>query len=79
MGSRVSGDKAYKGLSAFVRAQWWGYCGEYGEVKFVCCPLTPSASCRLLLQNTVHGVPAALHDFLTGRLFGLCMGGIHTV
>ena len=34
LGSCVSIDKTYKGLSAFIRVQWprWG---EYGEVKFV--------------------------------------------
>ena len=34
VGSRVSGDKAYKGFSAFIRVQCRAW-GKYGEVKFV--------------------------------------------
>jgi len=32
--NHISGDKAYKGLSAFVKVQWHRR-EEYGEIKFV--------------------------------------------
>jgi len=34
VGSHVISDKAYRGLSAFIRVQYQEW-GEYGEVKFV--------------------------------------------
>jgi len=82
LGSCVIGDKAYEGLSTFVRVQC-RESREYGEVK-----LFGSRKCVVASQRyafaaqqhcTVHCSPAALQvriSLLTGQLSGLYAGDI---
>ena len=80
--SRVSAEKAFTGLSVFIRVQWQRW-GEYGEVKCLWVQLdtcVTASRCYVFACfscETVHQ-PLCI-SLLTHQLSALCVGSIRTV